>query len=127
MTKAIKMLLDPKVSYSLLAILVAPVVAAAQPVDTTVTKVTVAAAKTVNLTNKADKYTNRANGVTVNGLKGDDRIINEEGHDVLGVTWDRLFANVMGSPRLPKEADPKLTQGIQACLAKRPNSRATWV
>jgi signal peptidase I len=37
-----------------------------------------------------------------------------------GVTWDRLLVNVMGHPRLPKEADPALTEGINRCLASRP-------
>jgi signal peptidase I len=38
-----------------------------------------------------------------------------------GITWDRLFTNVMGTPRLPKEALPELKQGIDRCLAERPN------
>lgn len=37
-----------------------------------------------------------------------------------GITWDRLLTNVMGRPRLPKEADPALTVGIEKCLASRP-------
>lgn len=37
-----------------------------------------------------------------------------------GITWDRLLTNVMGRPRLPKEADPALVAGIEKCLAKRP-------
>lgn len=47
---------------------------------------------------------------------------NEGGSDALGVTWDRLFTNVMGQPRLPKEADPELTKGIQRCLKDRPKA-----
>lgn len=38
------------------------------------------------------------------------------------VTWDRLLTNVMGRPRLPREADPKLTKGIERCLAERPEN-----
>ncbi|MFO7178234.1 MAG: signal peptidase I [Pseudomonadota bacterium] len=36
------------------------------------------------------------------------------------VTWDRIFTNVMGKPRLPKEADPELVRGIERCLEQRP-------
>jgi len=37
-----------------------------------------------------------------------------------GITWDRLLVNVMGQPRLPKEAPQSLTEGIKKCLAGRP-------
>jgi signal peptidase I len=37
-----------------------------------------------------------------------------------GVTWDRLFSNVMGKPRLPKGAPSALETGITSCLAERP-------
>ncbi len=37
-----------------------------------------------------------------------------------GITWDRLLTNVMGRPRLPKEADPALVAAIDKCLQKRP-------
>jgi len=36
------------------------------------------------------------------------------------VTWDRIFTNVLGKPRLPKEASPELVRGIDRCLAERP-------
>lgn len=36
------------------------------------------------------------------------------------VTWDRLFTNVLGKPRLPKEAPAELVKGIDRCLAQRP-------
>lgn len=36
------------------------------------------------------------------------------------VTWDRLFTNVLGKPRLPKEAPVELVKGIDRCLAQRP-------
>ncbi|MFZ5892225.1 MAG: signal peptidase I [Myxococcota bacterium] len=36
------------------------------------------------------------------------------------VTWDRLFTNVLGKPRLPKEAPADLVKGIDRCLAQRP-------
>lgn len=47
---------------------------------------------------------------------------NQTGQDALGVTWDRLLTNVMGAPRLPREADPELTKKIQACLSERPTN-----
>lgn len=37
-----------------------------------------------------------------------------------GVTWDRLFTNVLGKPRLPKEASAELKKGIEKCLTERP-------
>jgi signal peptidase I len=37
-----------------------------------------------------------------------------------GITWDRLLVNVMGRPRLPKEAPAALTAAIDRCLATRP-------
>lgn len=36
------------------------------------------------------------------------------------VTWDRIFTNVMGKPRLPKGAPAHLVAGIDRCLAERP-------
>ncbi|HEY8943101.1 MAG TPA: hypothetical protein VIM73_02515, partial [Polyangiaceae bacterium] len=36
------------------------------------------------------------------------------------VTWDRIFTNVMGRPRLPKGAPDDLLQGIERCLSQRP-------
>jgi len=38
-----------------------------------------------------------------------------------GVALDRLFMNVLGTPRLPKGAPPEIVNGIAACLAKRPS------
>ncbi len=37
-----------------------------------------------------------------------------------GVALDRLFMNVLGTPRLPKGAPPEIVAGIDACIAKRP-------
>ncbi len=37
-----------------------------------------------------------------------------------GITWDRIFTDVMGHPRLPKIAPQELKDGIAKCLAKRP-------
>ncbi len=36
------------------------------------------------------------------------------------ITWDRIFTNVLGKPRLPKEAPAELVAGIERCLAQRP-------
>ena len=41
-----------------------------------------------------------------------------------GISWDRLFTNVMGKPRLPKGAPSHLVQGIERCLAQRPTPEA---
>jgi len=63
-------------------------------------------------------------GVPFDNVKGRAMFVwlsfNEQNVDPLGVTWDRLFTQVMGSPRLPKEASPELKAGIQKCLAERP-------
>jgi signal peptidase I len=37
-----------------------------------------------------------------------------------GVAFDRLFMNVLGTPRLPKGAPPEIVAGINSCIAKRP-------
>lgn len=42
-----------------------------------------------------------------------------------GITWDRLLVNVMGQPRLPKEAPATLVDGIKKCLASRPSVNET--
>ncbi len=67
----------------------------------------------------------RGAGVPYGNVKGKAMFVwlsfNQTGQDTLGVTWDRLLTNVMGSPRLPKEADPELTTKIQECLKKRPS------
>ncbi len=63
-------------------------------------------------------------GVPYPNVKGKAMFVwlsfNQTGQDALGVTWDRLLTNVMGQPRLPKEADPELTKGIETCLNQRP-------
>lgn len=64
-------------------------------------------------------------GVPYENVKGKAMFVwlsfNQTGQDAFGVTWDRLFTNVMGDPRLPKEADPELTKGIERCLKQRPS------
>lgn len=63
-------------------------------------------------------------GVPFDNVKGRAMFVwlsfNNRGDDFLGVTWDRLFSSVMGTPRLPREAAPELVAGIERCLAKRP-------
>lgn len=63
-------------------------------------------------------------GVPFENVKGRAMFVwlsfNRTGQDPLGVTWDRLLTNVMGHPRLPKEAAPELKAGIERCLATRP-------
>lgn len=66
----------------------------------------------------------RGAGVPFENIKGRALFVwlsfNNRGEDLLGVTWDRLFVDVMGKPRLPKEAEASLVEGIDRCLAKRP-------
>lgn len=66
----------------------------------------------------------RGGGVPFENVKGRALFVwlsfNEQGDDPLGVTWDRLFTNVMGSPRLPKEAPDNLKKGIERCLEQAP-------
>lgn len=68
----------------------------------------------------------RGAGVPFDNVKGRAMFVwlsfNDLGRDALGVTWDRLFTNVMGTPRLPKEASPELKKGIERCLADRPRN-----
>jgi hypothetical protein len=33
---------------------------------------------------------------------------------------DRILTNVLGTPKLPKDATPELHRGVEDCLAKRP-------
>lgn len=66
----------------------------------------------------------RGAGVPFENIKGRALFVwlsfNNRGEDLLGVTWDRLFVDVMGKPRLPREAEESLVQGIDRCLAERP-------
>lgn len=66
----------------------------------------------------------RGAGVPFDNVKGRAMFVwlsfDDQGSQPLGVTWDRLFTNVMGRPRLPKEAPPDLKRGIERCLSTRP-------
>ncbi len=63
-------------------------------------------------------------GVPFKNVKGRAMFVwlsfNNRGVDPLGITWDRLFTDVMGKPRLPKEARESLKRGIEECLEARP-------
>jgi signal peptidase I len=41
------------------------------------------------------------------------------------LTFDRLFTNVLGTPKLPKGASPEILAGIERCLRTRPPRSAT--
>ncbi len=68
-------------------------------------------------------------GVPYDNVKGRAMFVwlsfNDRGEDPLGVTWDRLFTNVMGHPRLPKEAPDELKAGIERCLAPENRPKVT--
>lgn len=63
-------------------------------------------------------------GVPFENVKGRAMFVwlafNKTGRDAFGVTWDRLFTDVMGRPRLPKEAPEALKARIDSCLSQRP-------
>jgi len=73
---------------------------------------------------KTEKGDEKGAGVPFDNVKGRAMFVwlsfNEQKVDPLGVTWDRLFTQVMGKPRLPKEANPELKAGIDRCLGERP-------
>lgn len=68
----------------------------------------------------------RGGGVPFDNVKGKALFVwlsfNDNAGDFLGVTWDRLFTNVMGTPRLPLEAPQNLKDKIQQCLASAPKN-----
>ena len=66
----------------------------------------------------------KGGGVPVDNVKGKALFVwlsfSDQGNHFLGVTWDRLFTNVMGTPRLPARAPQSLKEGIERCLANPP-------
>ncbi|MCH2108964.1 MAG: signal peptidase I [Polyangiaceae bacterium] len=68
---------------------------------------------------------NRGAGVPFVNVKGRALFVwlsfSNQSDSLLGVTWDRLFTNVMGKPRLPKEAPSHLKEKIDECLTHRPS------
>lgn len=76
-----------------------------------------------NRNNSSDSrawFGGRGGGVPDANIKGRAMFVWLSFGSDASVTWDRIFTNVMGHPRLPKEAPPELTQGIDRCLAQRP-------
>lgn len=63
---------------------------------------------------------NRGGGAPFENIKGRAMFVWMSFGANGGITWDRLLTHVMGKPRLPKEADRALVEGIDKCLATRP-------
>lgn len=62
----------------------------------------------------------RGGGVPHENIKGRAMFVWLSFGSDANVTWDRIFTNVMGHPRLPKGAPDHLVAGIESCLARRP-------
>jgi signal peptidase I len=76
-----------------------------------------------NRNNSSDSrawYGGRGGGVPDANIKGRAMFVWLSFGADAAVTWDRIFTNVLGRPRLPKEASPELVKGIDRCLAQRP-------
>ena len=76
-----------------------------------------------NRNNSSDSrawYGGRGGGVPDANIKGRAMFVWLSFGTDANVTWDRIFTNVLGRPRLPKEASPELVKGIDRCLAQRP-------
>jgi signal peptidase I len=76
-----------------------------------------------NRNNSSDSrawYGGRGGGVPDANIKGKAMFVWLSFNTDASVTWDRIFTNVMGHPRLPKEAPRELVKGIERCLAERP-------
>lgn len=76
-----------------------------------------------NRNNSSDSrawYGGRGGGVPFANIKGRALFVWMSFGADGGITWDRLLTNVMGRPRLPKEAADELDAGIEKCLAQRP-------
>ncbi len=63
---------------------------------------------------------NRGGGVPDANIKGRAMFVWLSFGSNAAVTWDRIFTNVLGHPRLPKEAPEELKRGIERCLQQRP-------
>lgn len=76
-----------------------------------------------NRNNSSDSrawYGGRGGGVPNANIKGRAMFVWLSFGSDANVTWDRIFTNVMGHPRLPKGAPDHLVAGIERCLAQRP-------
>jgi signal peptidase I len=81
-----------------------------------------------NRNNSSDSrawYGGRGGGVPFANIKGRALFVWMSFGSDGGITWDRLLVNVMGRPRLPKEAADELDAGIEKCLASRPSISQT--
>jgi len=82
-----------------------------------------------NRNNSSDSrrwHQGKGGGVPFDNVKGRAMFVwlsfDDDADRFLPVTWDRLFTNVMGAPRLPKEAPESLKKGIARCLTQRPEN-----
>lgn len=76
-----------------------------------------------NRHNSADSRTwfeGRGGGVPLENIKGRASLVWLSYASNGGVAWDRLFLDVMGPPRPPKDASPELHAAVKKCLAERP-------
>lgn len=76
-----------------------------------------------NRNNSSDSrawFGGRGGGVPDESIKGRAMFVWLSFGSDTDVTWDRIFTNVMGRPRLPKGAPEELLQGIERCLSQRP-------
>jgi signal peptidase I len=81
-----------------------------------------------NRNNSSDSrawYGVRGGGVPYANIKGSAMLVWLSFGADGGVTWDRLFSDVMGKPRLPKGAPQSLLAGIERCLSSRPPGTQT--
>lgn len=81
-----------------------------------------------NRNNSADSrawYGGRGGGVPFENIRGRAMFIWMNFGSKAWPTWNRLFTNVMGKPRLPEPARPELVERIEECLANRPPVEAT--
>ncbi len=68
---------------------------------------------------------NRGGGVPDKNIKGRAMFVWLSFGSDGWLTFDRLFTNVLGTPRLPKGASPEILAGIDRCLRSRPPLSAT--
>jgi signal peptidase I len=76
-----------------------------------------------NRNNSSDSrawFGGRGGGVPGANIKGRAMFVWASFGSDTNITWDRIFTNVLGKPRLPKEAPQDLVDGIERCLSRRP-------
>jgi len=62
----------------------------------------------------------RGGGVPYRNIKGRAMFVWMSWKEGGGVRWDRMFASVMGRPRLPPSAPRELDEALERCLRNRP-------